>query len=215
MTQVILFNKPFQVLCQFSPHEKKTTLKDYIPILDVYPCGRLDFDSEGLLILSNNGSLQSLISQPKNKMPKTYWVQVEGDVTGEALERLRAGVELKDGLTLPAEAEKLAEPDWLWPRNPPIRERKNIPTSWLKLIINEGKNRQVRRMTAAVGFPTLRLIRTRIGPWHLTDIAPGEWCRAELDSALKKKLKNIKNRKLQNNSRKHLTNGRGRKRQNS
>lgn len=198
MTPVILFNKPFQVLCQFSPQGEKSTLKTFIPIPGFYPCGRLDYDSEGLLILSNKGSLQSLISQPKHKMAKTYWVQVEGSISDQALKQLAQGVELKDGLTRPAEAARMDEPADLWPRDPPIRDRKSVPTSWLALTISEGKNRQVRRMTAAVGFPTLRLIRYRVGPWSLADIAPGEWRYGELDSTLKEKLKYIENNKVAN-----------------
>ncbi|MCG8314006.1 MAG: pseudouridine synthase [Pseudomonadales bacterium] len=194
--QVILLNKPFQVLCQFSPHEKKTTLKDYIPVAGFYPCGRLDYDSEGLLVLSDNGSLQSLIAQPENKTGKTYWVQVEGEIDTEALKHLRQGVRLKDGVTKPAQAKQINEPSKLWPRTPPIRDRKNIPTSWLELTIREGKNRQVRRMTAAVGFPTLRLIRSSVGAWNLGDLGPGEWSYANLDPTLNDKLKYKENRKI-------------------
>ena len=188
MTQVILFNKPFRVLCQFSPHEEKTTLANYISEKGFYPCGRLDYDSEGLLILSNNGSLQSLISQPKHKMTKTYAVQVEGDISPKAIAALEKGVELKDGLTKPARARVMEQPQWLWPRQPPVRERKMIPTSWLELTISEGKNRQVRRMTAAVGFPTLRLIRTAVGPWSLSQLDTGEWQFAGLSPDLEKRL---------------------------
>lgn len=191
MTQVILFNKPFHVLCQFSPHEQKTTLKDFIDIQGFYPCGRLDYDSEGLLILSNKGSLQSLISQPRHKMTKTYLVQVEGDIGSSALTALAEGVQLKDGLTRPAEAQRVAEPDWLWPRHPPIRERRHIPTSWVELSIREGKNRQVRRMTAAVGYPTLRLIRIRVGPWSLTGLNPGSWNFSDVPEKIETKLNRL------------------------
>ena len=171
---MILLNKPFQVLSQFSNDTGKTTLARYLSLPDVYPAGRLDYDSEGLLILTNFGKLQHLIAHPKNKLAKTYLVQVEGLPTDDQLERLRSGVKLKDGLTRPAQVEVISPPA-VWPRVPPIRERKNIPTSWLKLTISEGRNRQVRRMTAAVGLPTLRLIRNQIGPWTLGTLLPGEW----------------------------------------
>lgn len=174
MAKLVLFNKPYNVLSQFTDDTGKAVLADYIPIRNVYPAGRLDYDSEGLLLLTDDGALQHQISHPKKKMPKTYWVQVEGDVTEEALRALSQGVMLKDGKTLPAKAERQAPPPWLWPRTPPIRERKNVPDSWLSLQISEGKNRQVRRMTAAVGFPTLRLIRYAIGPWSLDGLMPGE-----------------------------------------
>lgn len=173
--QIILFNKPFQVLCQFTPKEGKETLANYIDVPEVYPAGRLDYDSEGLLILTNNGRLQSHIAHPKAKMPKSYVVQVEPQISEAALAQLRQGVEIKDGRTKPAQAQAIPEPEWLWERQPPIRYRATIPTSWLELTITEGRNRQVRRMTAAVGFPTLRLIRVRIGPWELRGLRPGEW----------------------------------------
>lgn len=174
--KLVVLNKPYGVLTQFSagsPDEE--TLKHYVPFNDVYPAGRLDKDSEGLLLLTNDGSLQHKISHPKHKLPKTYWVQVEGIPDATALQQLRDGVELNDGRTLPAEAFIMPEPENLWPRTPPIRERKSVPDCWLCLIIREGKNRQVRRMTAAVGHPTLRLIRAAIGPWRLAGLAPGQW----------------------------------------
>ncbi|MGY8821716.1 MAG: pseudouridine synthase [Pseudomonadales bacterium] len=172
--RLLLLNKPFDVLTQFNDADGRATLKDFVPVPGVYPAGRLDRDSEGLLLLTNDGQLQARIADPKHKLPKTYWVQVEGEVTPEQLQRLRDGVELNDGMTLPAEAKQLDEPE-LWPRNPPVRFRKSVPTCWLELVIREGRNRQVRRMTAAVGLPTLRLVRVRIGPWSLDDLQPGEW----------------------------------------
>lgn len=177
--QVLLLNKPFQVLCQFSEHEGKVTLASFIGQDGIYPAGRLDYDSEGLLLLTGNGPLQHLLTDPKHKLPKTYRVQVEGDISEHALHQLRIGVELKDGKTRPALANRIQPPADLWERNPPIRFRAEIPTSWLELTITEGRNRQVRRMTAAVGFPTLRLVRVAIGPWSLEGLAPGRsrWSR--------------------------------------
>lgn len=175
MSRVLLFNKPYGVICQFSRDGLHPTLADYIAVPGFYPAGRLDTDSEGLLLLTDDGKLQHRITDPKHKLPKTYWVQVEGVPDEVALGRLRRGVQLKDGLTLPAEASLMAEPADLWQRDPPVRFRKDIPTSWLQLTIREGKNRQIRRMTAAVGFPTLRLIRHAIGDWSLDGIAPGKW----------------------------------------
>ena len=173
--KVILFNKPYGVLCQFSPDGGKPTLKDFIPIPDIYPAGRLDADSEGLLVLTNDGALQHAVSHPERKMPKTYWAQVEGEPDAVALQNLNAGVQIGGIATLPCLARRIQDPEGLWPRNPPIRWRKSIPTSWIEIELQEGKNRQVRRMTAAVGFPTLRLIRCRIGDWSLAGLEPGEY----------------------------------------
>ena len=175
MSHILLFNKPYGVICQFSRDGMHPTLADYIPLPDFYPAGRLDTDSEGLVLLTDDGDLQHRITDPKHKLSKTYWVQVEGVPDDVALEKLRRGVKLSDFTTQPAEARIISEPQSLWSRNPPIRERKTIPTRWIGLTIREGKNRQVRRMTAAVGLPTLRLIRYSIGEWTLDGLAPGAW----------------------------------------
>ena len=176
---LILFNKPFNVLSQFTDRSLEArgreTLSHYVPVPHVYPAGRLDRDSEGLLLLTDDGKLQAQIADPKHKMAKTYWVQVEGAPQEDALQSLRRGVRLKDGVTQPAKARLIEEPMGLWPRNPPIRVRKSVPDSWIEMVIREGKNRQIRRMTAAVGHPCLRLIRAQIGDWRLGDLMPGEY----------------------------------------
>lgn len=186
---LIAFNKPYGVLCQFSDGAQRTREREAVepsapprPTLagfglpkDVYAAGRLDVDSEGLLLLTDEGGLAARISSPRFKLPKTYLVQVEGEVSDGQLVALRAGVVLKDGPTLPAEARRVDSPEWLWPRDPPVRFRKTVPDAWIALTIREGRNRQVRRMTAAVGLPTLRLVRVAIGPWRLDGLAPGQW----------------------------------------
>jgi 23S rRNA pseudouridine2457 synthase len=174
---LIAFNKPFNVLCQFTDSSGRRTLADYVTVKAVYPAGRLDYDSEGLLLLTDDGALQKRIADPRHKLKKTYLAQVEGAPDEKAIEALRRGVKLKDGMTAPAGAKLVKEPDWLWPRDPPIRYRRDIPTAWLEITLTEGRNRQVRRMTAAVGHPTLRLVRVSIGEWSLDGLAPGEWAR--------------------------------------
>lgn len=182
---LILLNKPYRVLCQFRDDEGRPTLADYIDVPDVYPAGRLDYDSEGLLLLTDDGQLQARISHPRAKLRKHYWVQVEGEADESHLESLLNGVSLKDGRAAARQATVISEPDALWPRRPPIRERKHIPTSWLDIVISEGRNRQVRRMTAAVGLPALRLIRHRIGPWPLNSLDPGDSTQIETEAAWK------------------------------
>lgn len=180
MAKIYLFNKPYLVLSQFTPIENKSCLKDYIEIPGIYPAGRLDYDSEGLLLLTGDGSVQARVADPKFKLPKTYWAQVEGNISQEALKQLESGVVLKDGPTAPAKARLLSPPATLWDRSPPIRERANQSTSWIELTITEGRNRQIRRMTAHVGYPTLRLIRIAIGPWSLDNIRPGNYRSADI-----------------------------------
>ncbi|ENP8323533.1 pseudouridine synthase [Vibrio vulnificus] len=179
--KIIIFNKPYDTLSQFTDGESRKTLADFIPVKEVYAAGRLDRDSEGLMVLTNDGILQAKLTQPKSKSPKTYWVQVEGAPTEAQLEPLRRGVELKDGLTLPAKVEIIQDPQ-LWERNPPVRFRAAIPTTWLAITIIEGRNRQVRRMTAHIGFPTLRLVRYSMGGMTLQDLQPGEWKEISLPS---------------------------------
>ena len=174
MARLLLLNKPFNVLSQFRDKEGRAILSDHVKVAGVYPAGRLDYDSEGLLLLTDDGALQARIAEPRFKLPKTYLVQVEGNINETALSALRRGVELKDGITLPAKARAIDAPV-LWPRDPPVRQRKTVPDSWLALTITEGRNRQVRRMTAAVGLPTLRLVRWQIGDWTLDGLAPGQW----------------------------------------
>jgi len=183
MSRLIAFNKPYGVLSQFSSDGNHETLANYIDVPDVYPAGRLDRDSEGLLLLTDDGKLQQRIADPKFKKSKVYWVQVDRVPDESALQQLRDGIKLKDGMTRPAQAKLMKEPE-LWPRNPPVRFRKNIPTAWLALTISEGKNRQVRRMTAAVGYPTLRLVRVSVGDWHLNDLKPGQWCDVNINKSM-------------------------------
>jgi 23S rRNA pseudouridine2457 synthase len=183
VSTLVLLNKPYGVICQFSPDAGRLTLRDFLPQRGIYPAGRLDADSEGLVILTAEGPLQHVISDPRHKLQKTYYAQVEGTVTEAALQALRRGVALSDFTTRPAEALRVEEPDWLWPRVPPIRVRREIPTDWIELKLMEGKNRQVRRMTAAVGLPTLRLVRYAVGIWDLTGLAPGAWREAQAPAA--------------------------------
>lgn len=191
MATLILFNKPFQVLSQFTDDshqnsaDRRKTLADFVRIPSVYPAGRLDYDSEGLLLLTDSGPLQHRIASPGQKMPKTYWVQVEGQIDDKALQSLRQGVVLKDGKTRPAKAEHLSPPQ-LWERNPPVRHRETVPTSWISITITEGRNRQVRRMTAAAGFPTLRLVRYAVGDWSVADIPPGDYRSMTVHAPAKK-----------------------------
>ena len=182
MASLILFNKPRGVLSQFTDNDGRETLADYINLPNVYPAGRLDKDSEGLLLLTDNGKLQQRIAEPKFKLAKHYWAQIEGSVSNKSLQELCCGVALKDGHTLPAEVTRIEEPENLWTRNPPIRLRKTIPTQWLNIILREGRNRQIRRMTAAVNYPTLRLIRHRIGPWELNQLLPGQHQKIQIEN---------------------------------
>lgn len=187
MGKLIAFNKPFKVLSQFTDSEQRSTLADFIPLHDCYAAGRLDYDSEGLMLLTNHGALQARIADPQHKLEKTYWVQVEGEASEEQLQTLRQGLLLKDGPTRTAKVRRISTPKGLWPRNPPIRVRQSIPDCWLEISISEGRNRQVRRMTAAVGLPTLRLIRAAIGPFHLhtLKLQPGQWQDVEVPDDLK------------------------------
>ena len=218
---LILLNKPYGVISQFSEQEKHPTLSEYITEKDFYPAGRLDHDSEGLLILTDEGNIQHCLSHPKHKQAKTYWVQVEGEITDAAIEEIQNGVVLKDGKTLPAKAKKIEEPA-LWPRDPPVRYRAAIPTSWCELTITEGKNRQVRRMTAAVGFPTLRLVRYSIGEFSLGDfnsdgLSPGEWRKITTPQQLVQQANAIKllgtprHRRGNHTTRRKVSPGRGKR----
>lgn len=201
---IIAFNKPFNVVCQFRAHGVDATLAEYIVQPGMHPAGRLDKDSEGLLLLTDDGALQARITDPQHKLPKGYWVQVEGIPDEAALATLRAGVMLKDGRTRPAEVELIPAPA-LWPREPPIRERKQIPTSWLDLTIHEGRNRQVRRMTAAIGYPTLRLVRYRIGPWYLNQLQPGAFEEREVPFDLLQDTQQAATRKARPKSNRQFT----------
>lgn len=183
MARLLLLNKPYGVLCQFTDEGGRATLKDHVPVPGVYAAGRLDTDSEGLLLLTDDGGLQHRIADPRHKLPKTYLVQVEGVPDEAALSRLRAGVDLGDFVSLPCGARVVPEPDWLWPRDPPVRFRKTVPTAWLEIVLREGKNRQVRRMTARVGLPTLRLLRVAIGDWTVGGLLPGQWREVPVPAA--------------------------------
>ena len=183
MSRLLLLNKPYGVLCQFTSESGRPSLADYVPVTGVYPAGRLDADSEGLVLLTDDGRLQAAIADPRHKLAKGYWVQVEGVIQPAALRALEDGVVLRDGPSRPARVREIASPAGLWLRDPPIRVRQHIPTAWLELELHEGRNRQVRRMTAAVGLPTLRLVRHRIGPWTVEGLDPGEWRQIEPPAA--------------------------------
>tara|TARA_R110002072_G_scaffold90500_7_gene202472 strand:- start:22183 stop:22824 length:642 start_codon:yes stop_codon:yes gene_type:complete len=198
MADLYLLNKPFKVLSQFTDSDGRSTLANFVNIKGIYPAGRLDYDSEGLLILTSEGDLQARIADPKYKLSKTYWVQLEGIIDDHAISHLASGVLLKDGLTRPAKVKRINEPN-LWPRTPPIRFRKDDHTSWIELTISEGRNRQVRRMTAEVGYPTLRLIRYSIGPWKVEDIQPGTYKKIEVNLPQNKTPSKIQNKKHYNN----------------
>ena len=182
MARILLLNKPYGVLCQFTDAAGRATLKDWVAVPGVYPAGRLDRDSEGLVVLTDDGRIQTAVANPRHALEKRYWVQVEGIAAEEALASLRRGLDLADGPTRPAQARRIAEPA-LWPRDPPVRFRRAIPTDWIEVRLREGRNRQVRRMTAAIGLPTLRLVRVQVGPWNLEDLQPGEWREADPASA--------------------------------
>lgn len=192
MSLILLFNKPYGVLCQFSAHAGRATLKDFVLRPDVYPAGRLDADSEGLVVLTADGGLQHRIADPARKLSKTYWVQVEGVPTEPALDQLRSGVTLREFTTREAHVQQAAPPPWLWPRTPPVRDRRFIPTSWIEITLSEGRNRQVRRMTAAVGLPTLRLIRYAIGDWTIEGLAPGCWRELEVSGSSRTRRRGIR-----------------------
>ncbi|MEO8103273.1 MAG: pseudouridine synthase [Betaproteobacteria bacterium] len=189
---LIAFNKPYGVICQFSPSGGKPTLKDFIDVPGVYPAGRLDTDSEGLLLLTDDGILQARIADPARTVVKTYWVQVDGEPTDADVEPLREGLDVGEFVTAPAQARLMAPPANLWPRDPPVRVRQNIPTAWLEIGIAEGKNRQIRRMTARIGYPTLRLLRVSIGSWRLEGIAPGKWRIVDVPAEMMRRVKATK-----------------------
>lgn len=211
-SRLVLFNKPFNVLSQFTDDDNRKTLADYIPEKGIYAAGRLDKDSEGLLLLTDNGKLQQQIAHPAKKTWKTYLVQVEGAPHQKAIEQLISGVQLKDGMTKPAKVRKISEPGWLWPRIPPVRYRKTVPDHWLEIKIREGKNRQVRRMTAAVGLPTLRLIRIQIGQWMLGQLQPGEYLIKEVSGVINNELDATHHRSGHHRKRQSVSNGKRNKR---
>ncbi|PHS70242.1 MAG: pseudouridine synthase [Methylophaga sp.] len=200
MSKLIIVNKPYNVLTQFTDDAGRQTLKDFVNVANVYPAGRLDRDSEGLVLLTDSGQLQHLITDPAHKLEKTYWVQIENIPDESALENLRQGIELKDGFTRPAKARLISPPD-IWPRDPPIRQRQSIPTQWLELKITEGKNRQIRRMTAAIGHPTLRLIRYAIGPWTINDLTSGQWRQVSVSTSMLAMIKSADDLDTKNNRR--------------